>query len=185
MRRVVSLFLPNLAIERLRRLEQPATRLPERPVLQLSVDDDPGAFSVPQGGGWRPGARWAREGAQSRGDVETQIAALPVHAKPPIRELGRRSEAASHPYKAVAPARHVIAPVISPVEHAPLALVGKVGRREEVVHACTGAQALGIQRGMAAMHARALVSDLDFRRADSKADTALLDRLALLAVRRW
>jgi len=71
------------------------------------------------------------------------------------------------------------------VEHAPLALIGKIGRREEVVAACTGAQALGINTGMAATHARALVSDLDFRPAEPEADAALLDRLALLAVRRW
>ncbi|WP_244646612.1 Y-family DNA polymerase, partial [Sphingomonas sp. CFBP 8760] len=185
MRRVVSLFLPDLAIERLRRLEPPASRLPDRVVLQLPVDDDPGAGSVPRGGGWRPGARWARENAPSRGDIETQIAALPVHAQPPMRELGRRSEAASHPYKAKPPAMRQVVAVLAPIEHAPLALVGKVGRREEVVAACTGAQALGIHRGMAATHARALVSDLDFRPAQPEADAAMLDRLALLAVRRW
>ena len=185
MRRVVSLFLPDLAIERLRRLERPATRPPERPALQLPVDDDPGACSVPRGGGWRPGARWARTSAQSREEVEAQIASLPVHAQPPMRELGRRSEAANHPYKAEAPSLQVVAPVLAPVQHAPLALVGKVGRREEVVAACTGAQALGIHPGMAATHARALVSDLDFRPFEPEADAALLDRLALLAVRRW
>ncbi|MGX0943892.1 protein ImuB [Sphingomonas sanguinis] len=38
---------------------------------------------------------------------------------------------------------------------------------------------------MAATHARALVSDLDLRLAEPEADAALLDRLALLAVRRW
>ena len=166
-------------------MERPATRPPERPALQLPVDDDPGACSVPRGGGWRPGARWARDSAQSREEVAAQIAALPVHAQPPMRELGRRSEAASHPYKAAAPALRGIAPVARPVEHAPLALVGKIGRREEIVHACAGAQALGIHSGMAATHARALVSDLDFRPADPEADAALLDRLALLAVRRW
>lgn len=185
MRRVVSLFLPNLAIERLRRLERPATRLAERPALQLPVEDAPGACSVPRSGGWRPGARWAREGAPSKADVETQIAALPVHAQPPMRELGRRSEPASHPYKANAPALRVTVPVPVPFEHAPLALIGKVGRREEVVAACSAAIALGIHPGMAATHARALVSDLDFRPAEPDADAALLDRLALLAVRRW
>jgi len=102
-----------------------------------------------------------------------------------MRELGRRSEAASHPYKVQTPALPVAAPVAAPVEHAPLALVGKIGRREEVVAACTGAQALGIHAGMAATHARALVSDLDFRPVEPEADAALLDRLALLAVRRW
>ena len=185
MRRVVSLFLPNLAIERLRRLERPASRPPERSALQLPVDDDPGACSVPRGGGWRPGARWARTSAQSREEVEAQIASLPVHAQPPMRELGRRSEAASHPYKAAAPTMRSVPAAAPLVEHAPLALIGKIGRREEVVAACTGAQALGINTGMAATHARALVSDLDFRPAEPEADAALLDRLALLAVRRW
>jgi nucleotidyltransferase/DNA polymerase involved in DNA repair len=185
MRRVVSLFLPSLAVERLRRLERSAPRQPERPVLELPVDDDPGACSVPRGGGWRPGARWAREGMPSRGDVEAQIASLPAHAQPPMRELGRRSEAASHPYKVSTPAPRIPGPVAAPLDQAPLALIGKVGRREEVVAACEGARALGVHPGMAATHARALVSDLDFRPAEPEADAALLDRLALFAVRRW
>lgn len=54
-----------------------------------------------------PGARWAREGMPSRGDVEAQIASLPAHAQPPMRELGRRSEAASHPYKVSTPAPRI------------------------------------------------------------------------------
>lgn len=140
---------------------------------------------MPRGGGWRPGARWARDGGQTREDLAAQIATLPVHAQPPMRELGRRSEAANHPYRAAAPALRTVPPVAPQVDHAPLALIGKVGRREEVVAACPGAQALGIHAGMAATHARALVSDLDFRPADPEADAALLDRLALLAVRRW
>ena len=185
MRRVVSLFLPHLAIERLRRLERSATRLPDRVPLQLPVDDDPGACSVPRGGGWRPGARWAREGMPARPEIEAQIATLPTHAQPPMRELGRRSEAASHPYKAATPAPRISVPAAKPIEHAPLALIDKVGRREEVVAACDGARALGVHPGMAATHARALVSDLDFRPAEPQADAALLDRLALLAVRRW
>ena len=185
MRRVVSLFLPHLAIERLRRLERSATRLPDRLPLQLPVDDDPGACSVPRGGGWRPGARWAREGMPARADIEAQIATLPTHAQPPMRELGRRSEAASHPYKAATSAPRNSVPPAKPLEHAPLAVIGKVGRREEVVAACDGARALGVHPGMAATHARALVSDLDFRSAEPEADAALLDRLALLAVRRW
>ena len=67
----------------------------------------------------------------------------------------------------------------------PLALIRKVGRREEVVAACSAAAALGIRVGMAATHARALVSDLDFRPHEPDADARLLDRLALLAVRSW
>ncbi len=102
-----------------------------------------------------------------------------------MRELGRRSEAASHPYKAAAVTRPAMIETRPATAHAPLALVGKVGRREEVVAACAAAASLGIHVGMAATHARALVSDLDFRPAQPEADAVLLDRLALLAVRRW
>ena len=118
--------------------------------------------------------------------MEQQIAALPTHAQPPMRELGRRSEAAAHPFKGPVPAIRLDALRGSePVAHAPLALIDKVGRREEVVAACSAAGALGIHVGMAATHARALVSDLDFRPAEPHADAVLLDRLALRAVRRW
>ena len=185
MRRVVSLFLPHLAIERLRRLDQHATPRPERPALSLPVDDDPGECSVPRGGGWRPGARWARRQSPTKAEVAGQIAALPAHAQPPMRELGRRSEAASHPYKSQSVTRPAMIVARPATVHAPLALVGKVGRREEVVAACAAAASLGIHVGMAATHARALVSDLDFRPAEPEADAVLLDRLALLAVRRW
>ena len=189
MRRVVSLFLPHLAIERLRRQDRSTPRPPEPlRTLQLPVDADPGACSVPRGGGWRPGARWARADAPSRDDVERQIAALPMHAQPPMRELGRRSEAAEHPFRARLTSLGA-APVGERTDvsgrHSPLALVGKVGRREEVVAACPEASALGIGVGMAATHARALMADLDFRPAEPEADADLLRRLALLAVRRW
>lgn len=198
MRRVVSLFLPFLAIERLRRQDRFAAPRPEPRALQLPVDDNPGACSVPRGGGWRPGARWARErqngevpGAvrvedRTRLDVEREIAALPLHAKPPMRELGRRSEAAEHPFKrtvsSVVSQQEGDAPQVTAI---PLALIGKVGRRDEIVSACPAARALGIHIGMAATHARALVSDLDFRPAEPEADATLLDRLALFGIRRW
>jgi nucleotidyltransferase/DNA polymerase involved in DNA repair len=155
--------------------------------LQLPVDDNPGACSVPRGGGWRPGARWARADAGVDGTVESQIAALPAHARPPMRELGRRSEAATHPYRGLG-AQERAAPVEATAiafGATPLALIGKVGRREEVVAACALATRLGITVGMAASHARALVSDLDFRPAEPNADAAFLEQLALRAVRRW
>ncbi|NHN19440.1 DNA polymerase Y family protein, partial [Bacillus amyloliquefaciens] len=58
----------------------------------------------PRNSGWRPGAKWAREesgvwGGDTRADVARRIAALPAHQRPPMREMGRRSEAADHPYK--------------------------------------------------------------------------------------
>jgi protein ImuB len=121
----------------------------------------------------------------TRAEVEAQIAALPQHARPPARELGRRSEAAQHPFKGQSKAIAQVSTPFMEVAHAPLALFGKVGRREEIVAACEGAQALGIDVGMAATHARALVSDLDLRPAEPEADASLLDRLALFAIRRW
>lgn len=103
-----------------------------------------------------------------------------------MRELGRRSEAAEHPFKrASQPGCDIVITAVKPVQHAPLALIDKVGRHEEVVAACAAAAALGVHVGMAATHARALVSDLDLRPAEPAADAGLLDRLALFAVRHW
>lgn len=52
-----------------------------------------------QGGnpGWRPGARWAKA------ELEQEIAQLPLHQRPSMREMGRRSEAAPHPFRAIRP----------------------------------------------------------------------------------
>ncbi|NNG55616.1 DNA polymerase Y family protein [Sphingomonas sanguinis] len=103
-----------------------------------------------------------------------------------MRELGRRSDAAAHPFKrAGAPAEPSAANTSFARADVPLVLTDRVRRREEVVAVCAAAAALGIHVGMAATHARALVSDLDVRPHDQAADAALLDRLALLAVRRW
>lgn len=103
-----------------------------------------------------------------------------------MRELGWRSETTEHPFKrtvsSVTPAEVRDA---AKVMVAPLALIGKVGRRDEIVSACPAARALGINVGMAATHARALVSDLDVRPAESEADAALLDGLAVFGIRRW
>jgi protein ImuB len=122
--------------------------------------------------------------ARSPAEVQREIALLPLHAQPPMRELGRRSEAAQHPFKR--PASPPRAARTDPqVAASPLALIGKVGRRDEIVAACPAAKALGIHVGMAATHARALVSDLDFRPAAPKGDAMLLDRLALFGIRRW
>ena len=48
----------------------------------------------------------------------------------------------------------------------------EIGRRDDVMAACTGALDLGLRPGMAATHARALVSDLDVRPAEPDADGA-------------
>lgn len=63
---------------------------------------------APRNSGWRPGARWARNDSatpkgQTRRDLEMQIAALPHHQRPPMRMLGRSSEAADHPFKVMPP----------------------------------------------------------------------------------
>ena len=78
---------------------------------------------APKNTGWRPGARWARRSderhlarplagvdeatggatacwaGETRADVERRIAAMPAHQRPPMREMGRRSEAAEMPFK--------------------------------------------------------------------------------------
>jgi protein ImuB len=150
----------------------------------LPIDDDPGACSVPRGGGWRPGARWAQQGA-ARGAVEEQVAALPLHQRPPMRELGRRSEAADHPFKhPIAPGQRQAAP--APASHfVPLVLAEQIGQRQVIAAACPAAMALGLVPGMAVTQARALIPDLDIRPADRAADAALLADLALHAVRHW
>lgn len=153
----------------------------------LPVDEDPGPCSVPRGGGWRPGARWARREppSRARADVDADVASLPTHARPPMRELGRRSEAAPHPYRTTPSTMRTGGQRDASPGETPLALFGRVGHREEVIAACRAARSLGIEVGMAATHARALVSDLDLRPADPVGDAVLLERLALLAVRRW
>jgi len=93
--------------------------------------------SVPKEGGWRPGARWARSDpagggsglADTRGDVEAAIRALPAHRRPPQRELGRVSEAADNPFRPI-PSSPVAS---SPVPSDPVAsrLEGKPARPSE------------------------------------------------------
>ncbi|PXA85829.1 protein ImuB [Nostoc sp. 3335mG] len=188
MTRVASLYLPQLAIERLARIERPHA-LPEAPVSSLlPVDDDPGACSVPRGGGWRPGARWAGE-HHAKARVAMQAASLPRHQQPSMRELGRRSEAAPPPFRGTRSAEAGEGPA-----HAvtaawawarPRILVETVGQREIVTAACPSARELGLGPGMVAAQARALVPGLDVHPAEPELDRALLDRLALHAVRAW
>lgn len=154
------------------------------------IDDDPGVCSVPRGGGWRPGARWARDGALAARPTQAQIDALPAHQRPPMRQLGRRSEPADHPFKAMPPDEGAAgsSPSLQPLAispGSPTVLIERVGQREVIAAACPVALGLGLQAGMAAAHARALVTDLDAREAEPENDRALLDRLALHAVRHW
>ena len=144
---------------------------------------------MPRGGGWRPGARWARDGAQH--PSQSEIDALPAHQRPTMREMGRRSESAEHPFKAM-PAdeggtstRSAPAVTWTTLWGQPTILIARTGQREVVTAACPVALELGLRPGMAAAHARALVTDLDVRDADPEADRAWLERLALHAVGHW
>ncbi len=158
--------------------------------MPLPIDDDPGACSVPRGGGWRPGARWAQDAGPDRKGEAERIAGLPAHQRPPMRELGRRSEVATHPFRAMPPDEgapggdYGVGPVW-PLWGRPTVLIERVGQREIVTAACPVALSLDLVPGMAAAHARALVTDLDVRDADREGDQAWLDRLALHAVGHW
>lgn len=190
--RVASLYLPQLAIERLRRSERPARPLePRAPAAPLPspVDDNPGACSVPRGGGWRPGARWAHDGGLTKAQIIGQMAQLPAHQRPPMRMLGRRSEPVEHPFKAMPPDEGgrgtAPMPVIAFRHDRPMVLIERVGQRDLIRSACPVALSLGLTPGMVAAHARALVADLDVRDADPAGDQAWLDRLALHGVMHW
>ncbi|MGI4880933.1 MAG: Y-family DNA polymerase [Janthinobacterium lividum] len=67
----------------------------------------------------------------------------------------------------------------------PLILVGREGRKRVVVAADAQARSLGIQPGMAASMAQALVTGLVVQDADPVADARALDRLALWLLRRY
>jgi protein ImuB len=193
MTRVASLFLPQLAIERLRRLERPATP-PDRPVPDMAslrplpIDDQPGACSVPRGGGWRPGARWAHTHGTGT-PSPTDIDALPAHQRPTMREMGRRSEPAVVPFRSETPqaarAGSSALPSWSSWWGRPTIVIARRGQSEWVTAACPIARDQGLRPGMAAAHARALVSDLDVHEAQPEEDRTFLERLALHAVARW
>ena len=64
-------------------------------------------------GGWRPGAHWAQEAGSDawlerriarkrakQAAILAKIERLPLHQRPPMRELGRRSEGLPHPFRA-------------------------------------------------------------------------------------
>jgi protein ImuB len=167
MKRVASLCLPQLPIERLRRQTRPSAP-PERaltrpePPPEFLDDDDPGRCSVPRGGGWRPGAKWAQ----------------PRH--PRAGEDPVASGAASEDW---IPAFAGITKVIA--DCLPIVLVTRTGQRETIAAACPAALSLGLVPGMAAAQARALVPALSVQEADPQADRVWLDRLALHAACHW
>jgi protein ImuB len=272
MRRVASLYLPNLAIDRLRRSDRaksgtrpdrsfphdrtgsrsspdrnewwPAARLPEnakertklvalRERLEQEREEEPPPepgmriedCSCPRGGGWRPGARWAQgaEGdewldrriarkAAQRAELQARIETLPLHQRPPMRELGRRSEAAEAPFRGVRSSPEgggdphqvrwrgasVAAGFETPSttafgggppshfgEEAALVTIRREGQRVVIAAACPAARALGLHSGMPLTQARVMVPGLDIRPADPGGDAADLDRFARHAARHW
>lgn len=123
--------------------------------------------------------------------TQDQIDALPAHQRPTMREMGRRSEHAEHPFKAMPSDEGASgnAPVwpqnVQPLWGRPMVLIERTGQREVITASCPLALELGLRRGMAAAHARALVGDLDVRDAEPEKDRGFLDRLALHAVAHW
>jgi len=177
-------------------MERPSLLQPEaRPqpfeVPLPAIDDDPGACSVPRGGGWRPGARWARDGALSRRPSQAELDAMPAHQRPTMREMGRRSEAADNPFKAMRPddggsSSGRAWPIVMTNPWArPLILIERIGQKEVISATCPIAIDAGLRPGMPAAQARAQIGDLEVRDAEPDADRAFLERLALHAVGHW
>lgn len=105
--------------------------------------------------------------------------------------MGRRSEPADHPFRAMHADDDSRAGGSSTTPGwarwwgTPTVLVVRTGQKDIITAACPHALELGLRPGVAAAHARALVADLDVREAEPAADRALLDRLALHAARHW
>lgn len=154
--------------------------------------------SVPRGGGWRPGARWAK--------VESDSVTVPRDRNGRrARESGRSSEAVDHPFKQrlgdkgaarkvlQRTERHTVQiastgkrDILSPrVEVQPLVLTHRIGNRIEISAMCEHARALGIRRGMALTQARAQTPGLTVLAADHEGDLADLKRLADTLARRF
>jgi protein ImuB len=193
MRRVAALWLPNWSIDRIFRDEPALALRPEQTAAEPDLSDLRAAAQgekvlqcdAPRNSGWRPGARWARE------DVKKQIAKLPHHQKPPMRLLGRSSEASDPPFKALQRRSHAPLPARSAQSPASIgndiALVTtrKTAAKVEIAAASPAAQALGIVAGMALTQARAQVPHLVVRDADPQGDAAELRQLAVFLATRW
>lgn len=121
-----------------------------------------------------------------------EMSTLTAHQRPSVRHAAKRSEATAHPFNALFPDVDTLdgaptqsSPALAAVWSRPMILIERVGHKEVVTSACPLALELGLRPGMAAAHARALVTDLDVRDSDPAQDRAWLDRLALQAVRHW
>ena len=136
--------------------------------------------------------------------MQAEIDALPLHQRPPMRELGRRSEAADHPFRALRPdeARGHVPfslkdqPPGPPRRERPrtakqvpadppIVTCLREGAKVVIQAACPAARALGLRRGMALTAARAMVPGLIVHPADPAADAEGLRRLAIALARKW
>ncbi len=130
--------------------------------------------------------------------MEAEIEALPLHQRPRIQEMGRRTEAAEVPFRGRPESRSSRAksrgagtapeqrPSTSLVTNGlPFVTTHRAGQRIVIAAASPAAQALGLQPGMAVTQARAMVPGLELRDSDPEGDAAFLTRLALFAARRW
>ncbi len=73
----------------------------------------------------------------------------------------------------------------APPAEAPLALIGRDGRKQVVLAVDAAAQAAGVHVGMAATKARVLVAGLIVQDHDAAADAGALDRLAVWMLQRY
>ncbi|MET0245744.1 MAG: DNA polymerase Y family protein [Sphingomonas sp.] len=194
MKRVAALYLPHWSIDRLRRAERTSAP-PEPPRSAASLDamhdaaahEQDHACSVPRGGGWRPGARWAREDD----GVHARVAALPDPRRPARHEIGRRDEAAGHPFRAMPPDEGGSGRSLPPTHRnaragmLPLVTALRTENRNLIGAACPLALSIGLVPGMAITQARVLVPGLDIRPADPEGDRAELHRLAIALARHF
>ena len=173
MRRVVSLFLPHLAIERLRRLDRAATPLPERGAAPASDRRRSRCLLGAAGRRLAAGCALGADAGGRRGTRSKQQIA-------PCRRMRSRpcaSLADARRRRAIRSGRHagrswrdraVSVPTLSSCA----ARADRQGRpsRRGRRGLCRPQRRSASPSGMAATHARALVSDLDFRPAEPEAD---------------
>nr|WP_299857793.1 DNA polymerase Y family protein [Sphingomonas bacterium] len=167
MKRVASLFLPDWSIDRLRR----AGRIAAPPDLGTTA----AAVLKARGDGWRPGARWARTSNSSpeRGGGP--------RSKSVVEGAPRERNAQGTPPPPFANANG------PPPRTGEELVVTQIREGSKVVIAAVSpaARAIGLAPGMAVTQARAQVPGLDIQPADPAGDLAELQRLALVAARRW
>lgn len=134
---------------------------------------------APRNTGWRPGARWAWE------ETAKQVAALPHHQRPPMRLLGRSSEASAPPFQSKFRAVRHDSHSLDAIGGIAIVTTHKVGSKVEIAAASPAARALGVTPGMALTQARAMVPQLVIRDADPDGDAADMHQLAIHLASRW